>query len=887
MSSPINIPQAVEEISRKNSKLIPLEMEGKGFTYKEILSSSKSIASFLSHKGIRQGDRAAIFLEGRPEWGIVYLGISFLGAVAVPIDIQLSAEEVRNLVQDSGSKAIFISERSVKTLKDVGKGLKPIEVITIDTKEFFDILTYPHLISLPSVSPDDIASLIYTSGTTGRPKGVMLTHRNLLSNVQSTQKGKLIDESDCVLSVLPLHHSYPFMVTFLVPLLAGAKVIYLQSLKGPDILKTMVENGVTVLIGVPQLLAMLRRGMIDEMKKLPSPLYGIIFFLLKICGFLRDRFRINLGRIIFSTIHKRFGKRFRFFVSGGAKLDSQVSQDLEALGFTIIEGYGLTETSPIISFSPLNRIKKGSVGLPLPGVEVKIINPDKVGVGEITVRGPNVMKGYYRNPEETERVIKDSWFLTGDLGYIDKDGYIFITGRTKEVIVLSSGKNIYPEEIENHYLQSPFIKEICVFGIEKRPGITDTLQAVVVPNMDYMREQRISNFHEAVRWEIHDLSSNLPPYKRIMGYEVSQSPLPKTTLGKLKRYVIKDIVSGVAEKEEKEIQEIEIQEEEKEVLKSPTGKLVVASLEGITEKRPIRLDHNLELDLGIDSLARVELIVALSRAFSIEMPDTFLADVYSVRGLIEKIEVFHKGLGGEVAREVSKKWEEVFAIEPSSKDQKAVGLVQGSLTRLCIVFVISLLRLIAKIFFGLEVKGVENIPPPPYIITPNHASNLDGFLIGIGVPLKSFMNLYFLGFQEYFNNWFTSRFARLAHVIPVDPEMYLKRALHISGYVLKKSKALCIFPEGGRTYDGNPLPFKKGVGILSKELSVPLLPTWIEGTHEVLPRGATWPKFRKIKITFGKPIYPNEMDISERPADMDDYGWIISQLKNAIVRLKG
>ena len=882
MSSLVNISQAVEEISRKNPKLIPLEMEGKGYTYEEILSSSKSIASFLSHKGIQQGDRAAIFLEGRPEWGIVYLGISFLGAVAVPIDIQLSVEEVRNLIQDSGSKAIFISERSSRTLKDASKGLKPIEVITIDTREFFDILTHPHLTSLSPVSLDDIASLIYTSGTTGRPKGVMLTHRNLLSNVQSIQKEKIIDESDCVLSILPLHHSYPFMVTFLVPLLAGAKVIYLQSLKGPDILKTMVENGVTVLIGVPQLLAMIRRGMIDEMKRLPFPIHSIIFFLLRICGFLRDRFRINLGRIIFSPIHKRFGKRFRFFVSGGAKLDSQVSQDLEALGFTIIEGYGLTETSPVISFSPLNRIKRGSVGLPLPGVEVKIINPDKVGVGEIAVRGPNVMKGYYRNPEETEKVIKDSWFLTGDLGYIDKDGYIFITGRTKEVIVLSSGKNIYPEEVENHYLQSPFIKEICVFGIEKRPGVTDTLQAVVVPNMDYMREQRISNFHEAVRWEIHDLSSKLPAYKRIMGYEVSQSPLPKTTLGKLKRYVIKDIVLGVAGREE-----IEIREEEKEVLKSPTGKLVVASLEGITEKRPIRLDHNLELDLGIDSLARVELIVALSRAFSVEVPDTFLADVYSVRGLIEKIEAFHKGLGGEVAHEVSRKWEEVFKIEPSSKDQKAVGLVQGSLTRLCIVFVMSLLRLIAKIFFRLEVKGVEHIPPPPYIITPNHASNLDGFLIGIGVPLKSFMNLYFLGFQEYFNNWFTSRFARLAHVIPVDPEMYLKRALHISGYVLKKSKAMCIFPEGGRTYDGNLLSFKKGVGILSKELSVPLVPTLIEGTYEVLPRGAIWPKFRKIKITFGKPIYPEEIDISEKPADMDDYGWIVSQLKNAIVRLKG
>jgi len=915
MSSLINIPYAVEAAAQKNPKRIALEIEGKSYTYEELLNSSKSIASFLFAEGIKQGDRIAIFSEGRPEWGIAYLGISFLGAVAVPVDNQLSENEVRNLIQDSESKTIFISQKTLKTYEAAIHSLSPpcvppyqdstpphppltkggqeggckggqrgfsIEAINFDSEEFLRILKYPHLNTFPSKDPDDMASLIYTSGTTGKPKGVMLTHRNFLSNVQSIQKAKIIDERDCILSVLPLHHSYPFMVNFLVPLLTGARIMYLQSLKCPDILKTMVEGGVTVLVGVPQLFAMLRRGIIDNITTLPLPLRWLVFSILRLSGFLRDKLRINIGRIVFSSIHKRFGERFRFFVSGGAKLDPEVSQGLEAFGFTIIEGYGLTETSPVISFNPIKQTKRGSVGLPLPEVQVKIMNPAEDGTGEIAVKGPNVMKGYYRSPEETEKVIRDGWLLTGDLGCIDNEGYLYITGRTKEVIVLSSGKNIYPEEVEKHYLQSPLIKEICVLGVEKKPGIAESLKAVVVPDIDYMRKNKIANFNEAVKWEINALSAKLPPYKRTMGYEAYETALPKTTLGKLKRYAIKDIL---ARKEVKE--EAEIKEEEIKVVESPTGKKVIASLERITEKRPIRLDHNLELDLGIDSLARVELIVALSSAFSIELPDAFGADIYTVREVIRKIEEFKEGVGEMVAAEVSKEWKEFFKTEPSIEDQRAVGFVQGPLSKLFIILFISLLRLIGKAFFKLEVKGINNIPPSPYIITPNHASNLDGFVIGIVIPIKSFMNIYFHGFQKYFSNWFTSRFAKFAHVIPIDPETYLKRALQISGYVLKKGKSLCLFPEGGRTYDGNLLPFKRGVGILSKELDVPLVPTLIEGTYEVLPRGAILPKFRKIRVTFEQPLYLKEIDTFGKPADMDDYEWIVFKLRDIISEMRG
>ena len=889
ISSWINIPKTVEEASKKNMDSIALEIEGRGYTYKDIISSAKSIASFLSSKNIKKGDRVVIFSEGRPEWGIAYLGISFAGAEAVPVDIQLSKDEIKNLLQHSESKAIFTSEKSLKNLPPLSPPLREgdemagaIEVINLDSEEFLKIIRHPCMNSFPSLNPDDIASLIYTSGTTGTPKGVMLTHRNLLSNAKSIIEANIIEKDDCILSILPLHHSYPFMTNFLAPLCIGGRVVYLESLKGPDILKTITEKGVTILIGVPQLFAMLRRGIIDKISGLPSLISRIFFLLMRLSGFIRDKTGINLGQFIFSSVHERFGKRLRFFASGGAKLDPEIFKDLNSRGFTVVEGYGLTETSPVISFNPLNKTKIGSVGVPLPEIEVKINNPDKDGTGEIIVRGPNVMKGYYKNPEETEKILKDGWLYTGDLGYMDKNGYIYITGRAKEVVVLSSGKNIYPEEIEKHYLQSPLIKEVCVLGIEKHTDVADELKAVIVPNTDYMKEHNIANFNEAVKWELNKLSMQLPAYKRIMGYEVSPAPLPRTTLGKLKRYAVKERLKP----EEKQPETPGEGVIEEEVIESHTGQKIAAQIKKLTDKRPIRLDHNLELDLGIDSLKRVELLVALSSAFSMELPDTFGVDAYTVRDLLVKIEAFQKDIGKGLATTISKGWQDILKAEPSAEDLKSAGLHNRFLTRVFIYFGLGLLMLAGKIFFRLEVKGIENIPKPPYIITPNHASYLDGLAIAAGIPVKSFMDLYFLGLQQYFTHWLTSPLTHVLHTIPIDPESYLKRALQMAGHILKKGKSICIFPEGGRTHDGNLLPFKKGVGILAKEINAPLVPTYIKGTYEAMPIGGILIKPHKITITFGKPIYPETINFKARQQDMDEYEWIVSKLKEAVSAMK-
>ena len=321
----------------------------------------------------------------------------------------------------------------------------------------------------------------------------MLTHKNFCSDADALIQAGILSRDDSVIGVLPLHHTYPFMGNLLIPVLLGIPITYPQSLKGPDLMAAMRDFGVTILVSVPQLLELIRNGILNKIKQLPGPMPKIMLGILDICGNLRRNFNINPGKVVFKSVHKALGKQFRFSACGGAKLDPQVMKDLEALGLTILEGYGLTETSPVVTFNPIEKRKPGSVGSTLPSAEIKIIAPatntelQVMQEGEIVIKGPMVMRGYYKNPEATSQVMHDGWFHSGDLGYIDHDGYLFITGRIKEVIVLSSGKNIYPDEVEKLYLKIPLIKEICVMGIEEK-GIIESLQAVIVPDTEYARK---------------------------------------------------------------------------------------------------------------------------------------------------------------------------------------------------------------------------------------------------------------------------------------------------------------------------------------------------------------------------------------------------------------
>jgi long-chain acyl-CoA synthetase len=849
--------------------------EYKKYTYRDLISIIASLSRGLSRQGVAKGDRVAVFSENRPEWIFSYLGIAAMGAVVVPLDAQLTEKEVSVLLDSSGATAVFVSAACRQKLPPGA----PLTIISFDPGDgvLFNDLISPHGDAAlpPAPPPTELAAILYTSGTTGDPKGVMLTHGNLASNLDSVVRLNLVDRTDNLLLILPLHHTYPAMACMLLPLSIGAVITILNSLKGPDILACMREAGVTVMLGVPQLFAALRRAIFDEIGKKLAPVRLIVKLLLALNGTLRKALNVNIGRKLFHQVHERFGPQLRLFASGGARLDPDVYTDLNRLGFTVIEGYGLTETSPVCTFNPLEKQKAGSIGIPIPGVEVRIANPDETGQGEITVRGPNVMAGYYKKPEATAEAVRDGWFYTGDLGYRDRDGYFFITGRSKEMIVLSTGKKIFPDELEKFYKQIPSIKDLCLIQGER--GI----EAAVVPNFDYLRKMNIANARETIAFEIEDLGKDLPPYKRIMGLKMFKDPLPVTRLGKLKRSVVLGLYLKGGEPAEK----VPL-DEDAGLLESPAGKKVVACLAHYAPKKKIVSSDNLELDLGLDSLARVELVVSLDQTFGVKLPDSFGSEVFTVKDVILKVQEFLAAVPVEGKESIRLSWTEILGQEPAEDVKRSLQIESGPLCNAGKYLIRTVLKLILKVYGRISSSGVENLPPKgPYIIAPNHLSNADAPAVMSAMPWSIGSQTFFLGITKFFGGPITSRIAKVIQVIPVDMDAKLYSALRLSAFVLRQGKVLLVFPEGSRSRDGTIKEFKKGVGIIAKELNVPIVPVAIRGTYDMLRPGRYFPRPARVSVSFGKTVSPGDRDYDEIVKDL--YEKVVKMLEGHEREMEG
>jgi long-chain acyl-CoA synthetase len=871
------------------------------WTYGETEDLSLRIGAFLLQEGFKKGDFAALCMENRPEWAIIYLGIMAAGLTCVPLDPQLTEQEIENLINDCAAKILFVSSAvfQAKNIDKIKTGLNKIVVLDLEIHK-------GNLISLarvrstsregvvwPEVIPEDIASLIYTSGTTGEPKGVMLTHKNFCADFQSIDKLKLFSDKDIFISILPLHHAYPFMITLITPLFCRARVTYTSNLRSDELLDLMREARVTVLVGVPQLFVIFYTGISEKMKKIPfflrMPLWGLIGILWQIRRFSG----INLSKLALPRIHRPFGQALRFFACGGAKLNEEAARFLMKIGFTILEGYGLTETSPVITFNPLKRQKIGSVGKVIPDVELKIDHPDAAGMGEVVIKGSNVTKGYYKREDETSSVLKDGWFYSGDLGYIDKDGYLYITGRKKEIIVLSSGKNIYPEEIESHYGKSPYIKETCVLGVGGAEE--ERLTAVVVPDADYCRKVGQVDLNSVIKWELENLSEGLAPYKRIKGYAIVREALPRTRLGKIKRHEVKDKyldeLRGIKSKGATE--EIPATDEDLRLLSSGVGRKIIEILKKSAKlERQITPSDHIELDLGIDSLGRVELIIALEQALGIRIPNALMTRIFTVKELILEMEGLVPGekVHREPIPQVKSRtlWNEILNEKPTDDIIKKVDLAPNRITILGMQLFAEILRLVFRVIWRLKVCGTENIPRMgKCILCVNHSSYLDAFIVEASMPESLRKGLFFVGFKAYFEQPFIKNIIKCIRVISIDPGMYFVEAMQASSYVLRNDKMVCIFPEAQRTIDGNVKEFKKGVGILAKELSVPLVPVFITGSYESWPRTKSLPRPYPIKITFGRPF---DFDALKKGGlklgAKDEYEAIAAGIREEVIKLK-
>jgi long-chain acyl-CoA synthetase len=895
-------------------------------TYAEARRMAESIGRWLTESGFLRGARIAILADNHPRWITAYLGIVAAGCTAVPLDTAFHADQVTKLLQDSGSSLLFCDVRHLAVAGEA-VGESAIGIVLLDAPEAGRSARSTQAAALRSagqpeaavppqslpprpvadldnifaegpgnfsavpVASDSVASLLYTSGTTADPKGVMLTHSNLMGEVRAVFSWAQIGPEDALLGVLPLFHVLSQMANLLLPLVKGSRVVYLETLNTTELLRALAEREITAFAVVPQFFYLIHERIIKEVARRGKLASWAVRAMMAITRFSR-RFGWNPGPILFPKIHNIFGRKMRYLVTGGSRFDPQIGRDFHALGIDILQAYGLTETSAAaFATSPDNNVI-GSVGKPLDGVEGKIINPqpqEESGepVGEIAIRGAIVMKGYWNRPDATAAVLRDGWLYTGDLGYFDAGGNLFITGRKKEVIILSNGKNIYPEEVEAHYLKSRCIGEIAVLGLESRPG-ENRLHAVVVPNFEVLKQRKIVNAKEVIRYDIESLSVQLPSAKRIGSYEIWQEGLPRTTTRKLKRFEIeKRVRANQAEVRSGDAEvgpEKPLSAEDAAWLEQPDVQRALKIMREAARIKPqaIRPGDNLELDLGLDSMQRVELLVALEQELGGAMEESRLSEIYTVRELVDAVRESGASGKARTPRAQFTGWRALLQEEPTDPEFRA--LLQPQPFKETFWYVLSrLAQIIARDRFYLRVTGLEKLPiHGPFVICSNHQSFLDPIILGSVLPWQVFRDSFAVGTSDIFGGGFMRMLARWLRVVVVDPDANLIPAMRAGASGLRHGGVLILYPEGERSIDGEPRTFKKGAAILSIHLQVPIVPVAIEGFHEAWPRGKRFQRFAPLQMTFGDVIYPPP----EAEASEAAYEELIGELKGRVVRMR-
>lgn len=876
----VTICELIEETAARGPDNIALQMYGEegleSWTYRNFWSAVRKLSAALKDNGLKKGARAAIWAHLEPNWVIACLGILHCGGVVVPLDEEYTSQQVLTILEATGCRFVFAKEAQLPLLREMDPQPKPLLVSLGATRTGADgslaeLLMTPEELKLPTSSPEDPALIFYTSGTTGKPKGVVIPHRSVISTVQGTTQRVGLTPDDRLIALIPGHHVLAWIANILVPLVSGASVVYLRSVKSTEVLQTIRCAQITVFPAVPRIFYLLHQKIMTEVEQKPAMIRMAFRALLNLSFLLRRGAALNLGKRLFAPVHRVFGDQLRLLVSAASHFDPKVIHDLYALGFNILQGYALTETFGGGTITPFDANVMGSVGSPLPQLQLKIIEPDDAGTGEIAISGPSVMLGYYEDPESTARVLKDGWFHTGDLGYSDARGNYYITGRKNEMIVLSSGKKIYPEEVEEHYLQSPFISEICLLRNTRRNAAgADSLQAIIVPDFDGLKRHRRTSAKDVIRAEVERLSGDLPRHKRILRYDIRVEPLPRTTTKKIMRWVLQNEQLEFAPSRDLAPKpSINSTGHQDPLFATNRARLLEKMIQTEFQiKQDLDSNMNLELDLNLDSLQRIELIARSEELFSVRLTDDVSSQILTLGDLLHAVNIdfpdSHRAVS-QSSESKSKHWQQTLA-DPGLDDCDRQYLGRSSKPAGWLSFIIlRIVYLLAKLLFRLRVEGLENVPKQgPFLICPNHQSYLDGILLLSALRYRIVRDVFSVGKSPYFAG--TRRLiARLAHIIPIDPDLNLVRAMKVSAAVLKRGGVLLIFPEGTRTFDGEVQHFKKGAAILATELRIPVLPVAINGSFEAWSKTSKRVRLAPIKISFGRLIH-----LDEAPARGDD-----------------
>lgn len=806
------------EFVKKHDKTAIIYDDNK-ISYGEMIRVSKYYSTLLN---LKKEEKVMIFSPNRPELVYSFLGTWEKGGTCVNIDYSNNVEELVYVLKDSKPEYIFTVRESEEKLTEAMKLYGENAQIF-----YYDDIVVPEDFSageesINSPNPENIALMLYTSGTTGDPKGVMISFDNIMAQVEALSKFEVFKKEDIFLALLPLHHIFPLLGTAIVPLNFGSTIVFLKEMSSDKILEALKKYKITMLLGVPRLYEVFHRGIMGKIEA--SKVAKAIFNLAKKVE--SQSFRKKL----FKKVQEGFGGNIRFLVSGGAKLDEQISKDFRTLGFDLLEGYGLTETSPMVSFTRPNHIKPGSCGFILEDVDVKLSEEN-----ELFVKGRNVFKGYLNKEEKyKEEFTEDGYFKTGDLAEIDENGFLYITGRKKEMIVLSNGKNINPSSIESEILNlaDGLIEELAVVDHD------NMLKTIIYPNFKRLEELKVSNILETMKWNIIDkYNSTAPKYKKILNIKIVKEELPKTKLGKLRRFKLKELFNS--------------NEEIKRDIKEPTTEsyaILKKYLEDTTKKR-IYPDNHIELDLALDSLDLVELQAFLESSFGVKLSE----HEFSNNGTVEKLAAFLESNSKSMSfKELN--WSEIL------KEEEFFNLPKSSVGATIIRW---LLMPIFKIYFRLFPTDLTNIPKGPVIFAGNHQSFLDGLMLMTGLPHGKLKATYYMAKVKHFKNNIMKNIANNSNIILVDINENLSTTLKESAHILRNGKNLVIFPEGIRTRDGRLSEFKKSFAILSKELNVPVIPFGISGSYEAMPINSKLPRPKKLKLKFFEAVYPENKSVEE------------------------
>lgn len=805
--------------------------EAKPLSYAALGQDALALAGALAARGLGRGDRAILLGAPGPDWITVRLALGALGAVSVAFDETTSDAELAVLVPASKARFAFCDPGFTPRLEAVDRTLVIATLAPAEGLPHWRDWMRGDKAPLPDIAPDDPTMLVATSGTTGRPKAFLLTHANILHNVRALADQRIITASDRALLPLPLHHVYPLAVGVLTPLAVGATVVLPEGVTGPSLVAALKAGRCTVMAAVPRLYAALLSGLMGRIAAQPPPKRLAFRALFALSLFLRRRFGLRIGKRLFGSIHRNLAPDLWLMASGGAAFDAETIWPLEALGWQVLSGWGLAETASILTNNHKDRARIGSEGFPLPGVELRVAEADAQGVGELQARGPSVFNGYLDDPEANAAVFTaDGWFRTGDLGFIDADGYVHIVGRVKEMIVLGGGKNIFPEELEKRFLEEKAIAELALL---ERNG---ALVALVVPDEASIAASGTRRIEDAVRVALTTVAQRLPTWQRPAGFAITRRKLPRTRLGKIQRFLLPRLyeealsgrVTGPAE----------LSDEERALIAAPPADALWALLQERFPGKVVSPAQSPQLDLGLDSLGLLALAMEIEARLGIRLGEEELASVGTLADLLRLARAREAAAPatGEAAPDLA--W-----LDPPGRLHRAAAVLLDAAN-----------RMLMAAAFRLRSEGRETIPDGPVIIAVNHLSDLDPLVVAAALPRRVLWRTRWSGDRGRLFGSAAGRFlARAARIFPVD-ERRPAATLAYGREALARGEALVWFPESWRSPDGTLQRFLPGIGELVRATGATVVPARIFGTFEAMPRTAAWPRPHPVRVVFGSPL---------------------------------